>query len=156
MKSLSHQITLAIFACFSFASCDASLPQTEGHAQGVQGLRGEVRYEGKHHGVLRVAAFASFPPRGAPVAQVEIQNPQFPQAYELPGVQSGRVFILAILDVDAKDGERYRPSVDPGGAFGSYAAPETVTIDDRSASAARDIQLIDPSESSPWSRPGYR
>lgn len=121
-----------------------------------EAVRGLIRYDGAHDGVLKVAAFSSFPPRGAAMATVVIGAPAFPQAYSLRGLPSGRYFILAILDVDANDGERYHPTVDPGGAFGSYLAPVSVTVANSQAPAAADVALRDPNPNSPWIRNGYR
>lgn len=145
-------LPLATTLCVS--TCDAPrepLPSTL-----EQGVRGVIHYRGNREGTLHVAAFSSFPPRGAPLAQIEIRKPQFPQEYVLPRTQSGRVFVLAVLDVDETDGDNYHPSVDPGGAYGSYRFPETVTVGDTQLENPLSIELVDPSLDSPWSRPGYR
>jgi hypothetical protein len=85
---------------------------------GASVVSGVVRYEGSMQGPLRVGIFTSFPPRGAPIASVEIASPSYPQPYEIRGVPPGRYFVLAIVDTDPADGDRYHPTRDPGGAVG--------------------------------------
>ncbi len=119
-------------------------------------LRGVVDYAGEVRGPLRIGVFSSFPPRGAPAAQVEIADPVFPQAYEVHGVPPGRSFVLAIIDRDPADGDRFHPSIDPGGAVGRYEAPESVVVDAETGAEGQDIVLVDPSDGSPWAVGRYR
>jgi hypothetical protein len=118
-------------------------------------ISGEIQYAGDVDGALEVAAFDSFPPTGAPVASVRIEDPQFPQRYEIHGVPAGRYFVLAIVDRVPEDGNRYRPAVDPGGAFGAYELPGAVSIDALERTEGVNVTLVDPSDSSPWARQGY-
>ncbi len=124
-----------------------------GCASGTSGsaaVEGVVRYDGRVQGPLRVAVFASFPPRGAPLAEVTIENPRYPQPYAVTGVPPGRVFVLAIVDADVDDGDGYRPEVDAGGAFGGYDRPLAVTVESGRAENV-DLTLLDPHARSPWS-----
>lgn len=115
-------------------------------------ITGVIDYDGPETGTLRVAVFASFPPTGAPLAEVAIDEPHFPQPYQLTGVRPGRHFVLAVVDTDPADGDRYRPRVDPGGAFGRYDNPATVRVDEIAATAGIDIALVAPAPGSPWDR----
>jgi hypothetical protein len=112
--------------------------------------RGRLRpARGRHP---RVAVFASFPPVGEPIAEVAIDEPRFPQAYQVRGVPPGRYFVLAMVDGDPDDGDRYRPRTDPGGAFGTYLSPAAVTITTLGPASAVDITLEPPMAGSPWDR----
>ena len=113
-------------------------------------LRGIIDYEGDIEGALEVAVFPNFPPRGAPLAHTRIDAPVFPQAYEINGIPPGRYYVLAIVDADASDGDRFRPSMDPGGAFGTFAAPVSIFIDPHVDATPVHIELLDPSDTSPW------
>ena len=48
------------------------------------------------------------------------------------------------------DGDRYRPEVDAGGAFGGYDGPLAVTVESGRAGGV-DMTLVDPHTHSPWS-----
>lgn len=115
-------------------------------------ITGVVRYAGPEHGALRIGVFAAFPPTGAPLAELAIDDPSFPQAYAIRGLPTGRYFVLAIVDTDPRDGDRYRPRVDPGGTFGRYDSPAAVSVVGADPTAGVDIQLAAPSARSPWDR----
>jgi len=84
------------------------------------------------------------------VAEVAIDEPRFPQDFDVAGVPPGRYFVLAIVDSDPEDGDRYRPSVDAGGAFGGIRRPQAVTVNLLGAENV-DVALSDPRPDSPWS-----
>ncbi len=109
-------------------------------------VRGEVHYQGSREGPLKIAVFGSFPPRGAPVAFQEFTAPVFPQPFVVRGVPAGRYFVLAVLDVNPGDGDRFRPKVDPGGASGSLTAPTPITVDPIVGVSRLRIDLVDPGE----------
>ena len=136
-------LALAVVACTSGTP-------PPGQAAGT--ITGVVDYDGAEPGVLRVAVFASFPPRGAPVAEIAIDEPTFPHAYQVPGVPPGRFFVLAMVDTSPDDGDRYRPRVDPGGTFGRYDSPAAVTTTTAGATTGVDIVLVAPASGSPWDR----
>jgi hypothetical protein len=138
-------VTLAV----SLAACVSGSPTSSESAGTITGV---VRYAGPEHGTLRVAVFASFPPRGAPVAEISIDTPTFPQRYEVIGVPPGRYFVLAVVDTNPADGDRYRPRVDPGGTFGRYDSPASVVLDTSAPASAVDISLVPPTAASPWDR----
>lgn len=89
------------------------------------------------------------------MASVRIESPRFPQAYEIHGVPPGDYYVLAIIDSFENDGHRYHPNVDPGGAYGRYEAPSSVELRTVNQLESIDIELVDPSDSSPWARQGY-
>ncbi len=136
---------LALLMCSCGSSADGGAPLGVGNT--VQGV---VRYDGALQGPLRVAVFPSFPPRGAPLAEQWFDAPTYPQAYELTNVPAGRWFVLAIVDADVDDGDRFHPLRDAGGAFGSYLAPQAVSITAQVGAQAVDVSLVDPTPSSPW------
>lgn len=136
-------LALAVVGCTSGAP-------PAGVAAGT--VAGTVDYAGAETGVLRVAVFASFPPRGAPVAEVAIDDPTFPQPYQLTGVPPGRYFVLAMVDTSPDDGDRYRPRVDPGGTFGRYDSPAAITTSALGATVGVDLVLAAPASGSPWDR----
>ncbi len=138
----------ALLSSLLVACVSGSAPP--GEAAGT--IRGEIRYDGAERGALRVALYASFPPRGAPVAELAIDAPVFPQAYQLDGVPPGRYFVLALVDTDPADGDRYRPRVDPGGTYGRYDSPASVVVGATAAVTAVDFGLVAPTRSSPWDR----
>jgi hypothetical protein len=149
--SCSHSLfTAALIAQLSLlTACTAGSPplgQTAGTVSGV------IDYAGAEPGALRVAVFASFPPRSAPVAEVVIESPVFPQAYAVHGVPPGRYFVLALVDTNPDDGDRYRPRVDPGGTFGAYRSPASITLETSGAASGIDIGLVAPAPGSPWDR----
>jgi|JI10StandDraft_1071094.scaffolds.fasta_scaffold05240_17 uncharacterized protein (DUF2141 family) len=115
-------------------------------------ITGVIDYAGAEVGPLRVVAYASFPPSGPPVARVTIAEPRFPQPYELTGLAPGRYFVLAIIDTFDGDGDRYRPRVDPGGAFGRYDSPAAITLAGDRPALDVDIELAAPTPGSPWDR----
>jgi hypothetical protein len=119
---------------------------------GAGTISGEVRYDGAEVGTLRVSAFTRFPPIGAPTAEVAIDAPRFPQPYQLSGLPPGRYFVLAIVDVDPGDGDRYRPRVDPGGAFGRSLSPAAITVELSAPRDGVDVVLDPPHQGSPWDR----
>lgn len=136
-----------------FALCSFALAGCFGSgvaSPGSPALHGIVDYAGEVDGALQIAVFPGFPPRGAPLASTRIDAPVFPQAYEINGVPPGRYYVLAIIDADPRDGDRFRPSMDPGGAFGTFEAPVSVFIDPILDLAPVHIELLDPSETSPW------
>ncbi|MBI2893370.1 MAG: hypothetical protein HYY06_07440 [Deltaproteobacteria bacterium] len=141
MKHLASCVVLAVMSCVG--ADDAAEPVGAGVVRGV------VRYDGSMQGPLRVGVFTSFPPRGAPIASVEISSPTYPETYEVPGVPPGRYFVLAIVDTDPSDGDRYHPTRDPGGAVGRYDDPWSVVVDP-AGTPAQDIELVDPRALSPW------
>lgn len=106
-------------------------------------VRGVVHYEGSVLGPLDVAVFATFPPRGAPFARTRFEEPAFPQPWEIRDVPPGRWFVLAIVDADPADGDRYHPEIDAGGAFGRLDAPAPVAVDLWGAQGV-DLDLVDP------------
>lgn len=128
----------------------ACLPGETAPGDGVGTISGVVRYAGPEAGTLRVAVFAGFPPTGAPVAETAIDAPRFPQPYAVSGLPPGRYFVLAIVDVDPGDGDRYRPRVDPGGTAGRYDSPAAVAVDAAGPTRGVDIQLVAPAPGSPW------
>lgn len=132
----------------ALASCTAGT--TGADAPGT--ISGVVRYDGPETGALRVVAYRAFPPTGAPAGEVAIDTPRFPQAYALGGLPPGRYFVLAIVDTDPADGDRYHPRVDPGGAFGRYDAPASVTVSLSTATTLIDVDLARPARGSPWER----
>lgn len=141
----------------SLLGCDSAVAPSGERPAGTAGtVRGEVHYSGQQRGPLKIAVFTSFPPVGAPVSFQEFTAPVYPQPFVVSGVPSGRYFILAVVDVDPADGDRFRPAVDPGGAFGSFRSPAPVTVDAVVGAEGVQIELVDPSPDSPWSRPGYR
>lgn len=137
-------------ACAPGSSTETGEPRGTGEHAGT--LTGVIEYQGHEPGPLRVAAFSSFPPRRAPIAEIVIEDPVFPQTYRLDGVPPGRYFVLAVVDTDPGDGDRYRPRVDPGGTFGPYRSPASVTIDSARPANGVDIQLVAPAAGSPWDR----
>lgn len=139
LAMLALGAALAAVGCMESASSAGSQPA----------VRGVVDYDGPLEGPLTVAVFTSFPPRGQPFAQQKFENPSFPQPYEIYGVPSGRYFVLAIIDADTGDGDRFNPLRDPGGAFGTFESPVAVTVDTTLATAGLDFDLVDPSPQSP-------
>ena len=113
-------------------------------------VHGVVHYAGKVEGPLVVGVFRSFPPRGPPLASERIERPAFPQAYAFDHLPDGRYFVLAIVDSDPMDGERYHPKRDPGGAYGFVGNPWSLSISNADGAQQIDIELSDPSASSPW------
>lgn len=146
MRNIALSVALVGFSC---VGADDSADEV-----GAGVVRGVVRYDGSMEGPLRVGVFTSFPPRGAPIASVEIALPVYPQSYEIRGVPPGRFFVLAIVDTDPADGDRYHPTRDPGGAVGQYDDPRGVIVDPAGTPPA-DIDLVDPRALSPWG-PRYR
>lgn len=142
------RLVVAAAALAALASCAGYEPTS-----GEPGLvRGVVEYHGTRTGPLRVGAFPSFPPRGRPFVMQTIDHPVFPQAYELRDVPEGRWFVLAIVDTNVENGDRYRAAEDPGGAFGAYTLPMPVTVGLTQGAGAVDVELADPSPSSPYLR----
>ena len=137
---------IAVWGCSGGSEGSSSTPA----------IRGTVEYTGALHGPLRVAVFTSFPPRGAPIAVKDIVEPRFPQSFEVTGVPPGRYFVLAAIAHDGVVATKFRPSVDPGGAFGGYLTPQALTVDSVGSAGGVNLTLVDPSERSPWSVPGYR
>ncbi|MDQ3265659.1 MAG: DUF2141 domain-containing protein [Myxococcota bacterium] len=134
-------VALAVWlGCETAGSSGAESAGTPGAVQG------EVHYEGNRQGPLKIAVFASFPPRGAPVAYQEFTAPVFPQPFVVRGVPAGRYFVLAVLDVNQGDGDRFRPAVDPGGASGSLTAPMPITVDAIGGFTGVRIDLLDPGD----------
>ncbi|MBK7535704.1 MAG: hypothetical protein IPI49_10130 [Myxococcales bacterium] len=131
------------------AACTAGSPPPEQTAGTVSGV---IEYRGQESGPLRVAVFSSFPPRGAPVAEVVIEDPVFPQAYAVHGVPPGRYFLLALVDTNVDDGDRYRPRVDPGGTYGAYRSPASITVETSGSASGIDLGLVAPAPGSPWDR----
>jgi hypothetical protein len=148
MKILRPVVAVG-FALWALTACEAP---TDGNGTTPLsgGVRGLVHYPGANSGALKVALFSSFPPRGAPVATQDITHAVYPQSYQLQGIPAGRYFVLAIVDTDASDGVRFRPTVDPGGAFGGFRTPQSLTVDAVEGASDIDIDLVDPSDSSPW------
>lgn len=109
-------------------------------------VRGTVNYNGQRTGILRIAVFASFPPRGSPLAEVAIDGPTFPQAFEVHGVQPGRHFVLAIIDADPADGDRFNPRLDPGGAHGGRDSPIAIAVDVTQGAPGVSIDLLEPDD----------
>lgn len=141
----------SVFASLAlFGALVACAPGTSSDTAGT--VSGTIDYAGAESGTLRVAVFSSFPPRGAPVAEVAIEAPTFPQAYVVRGVPPGRYFVLALVDTNVEDGDRYRPRVDPGGTFGPYRSPASITLEPTRAASGVDIELVAPTPGSPWDR----
>ena len=84
------------------------------------------------------------------MAELRVENPSFPYVYTLTGLPPGRYFVLAIVDTDPFDGPGLRAAVDPGGAFGGYAAPLAVTVPLVGGASEVDVDLQEPASSSPW------
>ncbi len=137
----------SLLLCAALAAC---APGASTDPAGT--VTGTIEYAGAEVGTLRVAVFSSFPPRGAPVAEVAIEAPSFPQPYTIRGVPPGRYFVLALIDTNVDDGDRYRPRVDPGGTFGPYRSPAAITLQPTRAAGGVDIELVAPTPSSPWDR----
>lgn len=78
-------------------------------------LRVTVRYGGALSGALGVGAFAQNPPMGPPLAFERIPTPAFPATVELRGLEAGRYFVIATLDVDPRSPTVPGPE-DPTGA----------------------------------------
>lgn len=146
MKS-SRVILIPLFALV--ASC---VPGTGSPGSSSESVSGVIEYEGDTQGPLRVGAFTSFPPVGPPVAEVAIEQPIFPQAYEIRGLPPGRYFVLAMIDSDPADGDRYRPRVDPGGAYGAYRNPAAISTELAQPTKHIDVHLLAPHGGSPWDR----
>ena len=127
------RVPSALTAAMIAASCAAG-PSDPGAPPGS--VSGMVAYTGAEPGVLRVAVFATFPPFGPPVAETAIDEPSFPQPYQVAGLPPGRYFVLAMIDTSPEDGDRYHPDVDPGGAFGQ---PKHFDPHPRGRRATRDI-----------------
>lgn len=136
----------SLVLCAAFAACAPGASDPGGVVSGT------IDYAGDEAGTLRVAVFSSFPPRGAPVAEIAIEGPSFPQPYAIRGVPPGRYFVLALVDTNVDDGDRYRPRVDPGGTFGPYRSPAAITLQPTQAASGVDIELVAPTPSSPWDR----
>lgn len=144
MTTTAHALfALALVACTAGGSAPAEPAGT---------VVGVVDFDGATPGVLRVAAWGAFPPVGPPLAEVAIDEPSFPQPYQLRGLPPGRYFVLAIVDVDPEDGDRYHPRVDPGGTFGRYDSPAAVTTTATAPTFGVDIHLVAPAPGSPWDR----
>jgi len=63
-------------------------------------IEATVTYAGGARGTLVVAAFASMPPMGAPMAFAQASAPQFPETVVLETVEPAQVvYVLALLDV---------------------------------------------------------
>lgn len=157
MKNLALSMGILVAASAAAGACE---PSHSGGAGGMgaqaNAVRGTVSYAGAWAGPLDVSVFSSFPPRGRPIARQRIARPTFPQPFEVSGVPPGRYYVLAIIDRDVNDGDRYHPSLDPGGAYGGYDAPQAVTVELGSGAAEVHLDLLDPSPDSPWLRRGYR
>ena len=148
MKTTRSGWLLAVMAFAMLSSCTAYEPTS-----GEPGLlRGVIEYTGTHTGPLRVGVFPTFPPRGRPFVMQTIDHPVFPQTYELRGVPEGRWFVLALVDTNLENGDRYRAAEDPGGAFGAYSLPLPVSVGPTQGADAVDVELVDPSTSSPYLR----
>lgn len=143
-----HLLVLSALTLFACGEGQRSTPPVQ--------LSGVVRYAGQNVGALQVSVFDSFPPRGTPIATVRIEHPTFPQRYQFDDLAPGRYFVLAIVDQDPADGDRYHPATDPGGAHGSYASPQSVTVGLLAPVQGIDVEIQDPSANSPWIRRGYR
>lgn len=128
------------------------IPGTGSPGSSSESVSGVIAFEGEARGPLRVGAFSSFPPVGPPIAEVAIEQPVFPQAYEIRGLPPGRYFILAMIDSDPEDGDRYRPRVDPGGAYGAYRNPAAISTDLAQPTKHIDVHLLAPHGGSPWDR----
>jgi hypothetical protein len=139
----------SLVALALLGACVAKPPPT---AETAGSITGVVRYAGPEHGALRIGVFAAFPPTGAPLAELSIDDPSFPAPYAIRGLPTGRYFVLAIVDTDPRDGDRYRPRVDPGGTFGRYDSPASVSVVATDAITGVDIELVAPSQRSPWDR----
>lgn len=64
-------------------------------------IEATVRYNGTAQGALVVAAFASIPPMGAPMAFTQNATPTFPAMVTLADtlVPSSTAYVLAMLDI---------------------------------------------------------
>lgn len=150
--ALATLVGLAVVAC---GNTPGNIPtDIDGWVSGGV-IRGSVAYPGARQGALEVAAFTTFPPNGLPMVTQRIESPSFPQAYELRSLPPGRYFVLAIIDTDPTDGDRYHPTLDPGGTYGEYTGPWSLAVSGTRGAVA-DVELIDPSSTSPWVRNGYR
>lgn len=154
MNRCAHWIFIIASAASSGCDLRSAPPGTSG--DGIPAIRGEVRYQGSQRAPLKVAVFTSFPPRGAPVAHQQFTAPEFPQPFSVTGLQPGRYFVLALLDVDERDGDRFRPARDPGGAYGGFGSPVAVTVEAAGGLGGVAIELHDPGAGSPWSGLDYR
>ncbi|MFO0722475.1 MAG: hypothetical protein U1E65_01750 [Myxococcota bacterium] len=128
------------------------VPGTTTPGDSADSVSGVIAYEGEARGPLRVAAFSSFPPVGPPIAEIAIEEPRFPQAYEIRGLPPGRYFVLAMIDSDPEDGDRYRPRVDPGGCYGDYKNPASISTNTAQPTRNVDVHLLPPHGGSPWDR----
>lgn len=140
---LACALAVGALSCTSGSTAPGDAPGT---------IVGVVDYDRAAPGTLRVAVFSSFPPAGAPVAEIAIDEPSFPQPYQVRGVPPGRYFVLAMVDGDPDDGDRYRPRTDPGGAYGAYLSPAAVTVTTLAPVVGIDVRLEPPTARSPWDR----
>lgn len=64
-------------------------------------IEATVRYSGSAQGALTVAAFASIPPMGAPMAFTQEATPSFPEVVTLGDTlePNSTVYVLALLDL---------------------------------------------------------
>ena len=149
-----HALAFMALASLGAVGCDDQASTKTSSLPGA--IEGTVNWQGPVNGDLQVAVFSSFPPRGEPVAVQRIQNPSFPYHYHVDGLPPGRYYVLAMVDANPDDGDNFSPSRDPGGAFGGYNAPTSLTVSLTEGPVRGDIQLIAPNADSPWVRRGYR
>jgi hypothetical protein len=57
-----------------------------------------VAYNGTPNGALVIGAFRSVPPMGPPLAFQQVATPTFPASVTLRDLESGTVFVIAVLD----------------------------------------------------------
>ncbi len=77
----------------------ATSPDAASDAAAAPQIAVTVEYAGTARGTLIVAAFASFPPQGPPLAFAQDASPTFPAVLGLDGVPAGTAYVLALLDV---------------------------------------------------------
>lgn len=100
-------------------------------------IEATVTYEGSAEGTLVVAAFASVPPSGAPMAFAQESAPAFPATLALDELEPGTtVYVLALLDVDP-------PSPQQPGPEDRTAWSDAVTVAAEGATSVA-LTLTDP------------
>jgi|GEM_PF-3065827 len=100
-------VSSTLLACSSHGhdeSEEAPAPETQSVTTAT--VKGSVTYAGAKTGMLRVALYESFPPKGAPKAGHSYAATSFPMTYEL-SAPVGDYFVVAFLDVN---GDGYEPS----------------------------------------------
>lgn len=91
-------------------------------------IKGTVYYDGNDDGALKIAAHTSVPPKGAPMGYTTVDEPVFPQAYEITDLPGGTYYMFATIDVGGNNPIQYGDE-DPISGFSDavvVAAEDTV------------------------------